>query len=89
MASLFVVYMIDAGGEGQSCYGRIITVKWGEYTRRVGIDGSAKAIKEAIKSAFGIRSKRAFWLEDEDGVIRALDRTMPVGNYNLHLDEGG
>ncbi|CAH1420572.1 unnamed protein product [Lactuca virosa] len=76
------------GGEGQSCYGRIITVKWGEYTRRFGIDGSAKSIKEAIKSAFGIRSKRAFWLEDEDGVIRALDRTMPVGNYNLHLDEG-
>ncbi|KAI3711248.1 hypothetical protein L2E82_41200 [Cichorium intybus] len=37
------------GGEGQSCYGRIITVKWGEYTRRVGIDGSTKVIKEAIK----------------------------------------
>lgn len=76
------------GGEGQSCYGRIITVKWGEYTRRIGIDGSTKAIKEAIKSAFGIRSKRAFWLEDEDGIIRALDRIMPVGSYNLHLDEG-
>lgn len=76
------------GGEGQSSYGRIITVKWGEYTRRIGIDGSTKAIKEAIKSAFGIRSKRAFWLEDEDGVIRALDRSMPVGSYNLHLDEG-
>ncbi|KAI3776882.1 hypothetical protein L1987_46672 [Smallanthus sonchifolius] len=76
------------GAEGQSSYGRIITVKWGEYTRRIGIDGSPKAIKEAIKSGFGIRSKRAFWLEDEDGIIRALDRNMPVGSYNLHLDEG-
>ncbi|KAJ0457253.1 putative transcription factor MYB-HB-like family [Helianthus annuus] len=76
------------GAEGQSSYGRIITVKWGEYTRRIGIDGSAKAIKDAIKSGFGIRSKRAFWLEDEDGIIRALDKSMPVGSYNLHLDEG-
>ncbi|KAI7741837.1 hypothetical protein M8C21_003270 [Ambrosia artemisiifolia] len=76
------------GAEGQSSYGRIITVKWGEYTRRIGIDGSAEAIKEAIKSGFGIRSKRAFCLEDEDGIIRALDRNMPVGSYNLHLDEG-
>ncbi|XP_071710571.1 trihelix transcription factor GT-4-like [Rutidosis leptorrhynchoides] len=74
--------------EGQSCYGRIITVKWGEYTRRIGVDGSAKAIKDAIKSAFGIRSKRAFWLEDEDGIIRTLDRNMLCGSYNLHLDEG-
>ncbi|XP_076913210.1 trihelix transcription factor GT-1-like [Bidens hawaiensis] len=76
------------GGEGQSSYGRIITVKWGEYKRRIGVDGSTKAIKKAIKSALGIRSKRAFWLEDEDGIIRALDRSMPVGSYNLHLDEG-
>ncbi|KAJ9562517.1 hypothetical protein OSB04_007677 [Centaurea solstitialis] len=83
-----VLACLYVGGEGQSSYGRIITVKWGEYTRRIGIDGSTKAIKEAIKSAFGIRSKRAFWLEDEDGVIRALDRSMPVGTYNLHLDEG-
>ncbi|KAK1441167.1 hypothetical protein QVD17_07007 [Tagetes erecta] len=76
------------GAEGHSFYGRIITVKWGEYTRRIGIDGCTKAIKEAIKSGFGIRSKRAFWLEDEDGIIRALDRSMPGGSYNLHLDEG-
>lgn len=78
-----------AGGEGQPCYGgRVITVKWGEYTRRIGIDGTADAIKEAIKSAFRLRTKRAFWLEDEDNVIRSIDRDMPLGNYTLHLDEG-
>lgn len=79
-----------AGGEGHSSYcGRIITVKLGEYnTRRIGIDGTADAIKEAIKSAFRIRTKRAFWLEDEYQVVRSLDRDMPLGNYTLHLDEG-
>ncbi|CAI9111524.1 OLC1v1011767C1 [Oldenlandia corymbosa var. corymbosa] len=78
-----------SGGEGHpSCGGRVITVKWGEYRRRIGIDGSSDAIKEAIKSAFRLRTKRAFWLEDEDNVIRSLDRDMPLGNYTLHLDEG-
>ena len=78
-----------AGGENHSPYGgRVITVKWGEQTRRIGIDGTADAIKEAIKSAFQLRTKRAFCLEDEDNVIRSLDRNMPLGNYNLHLDEG-
>lgn len=79
-----------AGGEGHSSYcGRIITVKLGEYnTRRIGIDGTADAIKEAIKSAFRIRTKRAFWLEDEYQVVRSLDRDMPLGSYTLHLDEG-
>ena len=77
------------GGEGHSAYGgRVITVKWGEYTRRIGIDGTANAIKEAIKSAFHLRTRRAFCLEDEDNVIRSLDRDMPLGNYTLHLDEG-
>ncbi|KAI3685626.1 hypothetical protein L6452_34877 [Arctium lappa] len=57
------------GGEGRSSYGRIITVKWVEYTRCIGVDGTTKAIKEAIKFAFGIQSKRAFWLEDKDEVI--------------------
>uniref|UniRef100_A0A5B7AZZ3 Putative trihelix transcription factor GT-1-like n=1 Tax=Davidia involucrata TaxID=16924 RepID=A0A5B7AZZ3_DAVIN len=77
------------GGEDHSSYGgRVIIVKWGEYTRRIGIDGAADAIKEAIKSAFRLRTKRAFWLEDEDNVIRSLDRDMPLGNYALHLDEG-
>ncbi|KAL3526331.1 hypothetical protein ACH5RR_010987 [Cinchona calisaya] len=79
----------SSGGEGHPSYGgRIITIKWGEYTRRIGIDGTPDAIKEAIKSAFRLRTKRAFWLEDEDNVIRSIDRDMPLGNYTLHLDEG-
>ncbi|XP_042065680.1 trihelix transcription factor GT-4-like [Salvia splendens] len=68
--------------------GRVITVKMGEYTKRIGIDGSGDAIKETIKSAFRLRTKRAFWLEDEDNIVRALDRDMPIGNYILHVDEG-
>lgn len=75
-------------GEGQSFGGKVISVKCGDYTRRIGIDGAPDAIKEAIKSAFGIRTKRAFWLEDEDQIVRCIDRDMPVGNYTLHLDEG-
>ncbi|KAJ7945507.1 trihelix transcription factor GT-1 [Quillaja saponaria] len=74
-------------GESHSCR-RVISVKWGDYTRRIGIDGTAEAIKEAIKSAFRLRSKRTFWLEDEDQIIRSLDRDMPLGNYTLHIDEG-
>lgn len=76
------------GGENRLYGGRVITVKWGEFTRRIGIDGSTDAIKEAIKSAFGFRTGRAFWLEDEDEVIRSLDRDMPLGAYTLHLDDG-
>ncbi|KAK9277107.1 hypothetical protein L1049_006646 [Liquidambar formosana] len=76
------------GGESHAYGGRVITVKWGDYTRRFGIDGTADAIKEAIKSVFGLRTKRAFWLEDEDGIIRSLDKDMPLGDYNLHVDEG-
>lgn len=68
--------------------GRVIVVKWGEVTRRIGIDGSAEAIKDAIKSVFGLRSKRAFWLEDEDGVVQCFDRDMPLRTYNLHIDTG-
>lgn len=75
-------------GETQSYGGRVISVKWGDYTRRVGIDGTTDAIKEAIKSAFRLRTKRGFWLEDEDQIIRTLDRDMPLGSYTLHLDEG-
>ncbi|KAL6350363.1 hypothetical protein AAG906_004313 [Vitis piasezkii] len=77
-----------SGGESQSYGGRVISVKWGDYTRRIGIDGTADAIKEAIKSAFRLRTKRGFWLEDEDQIIRTLDRDMPLGSYSLHLDEG-
>ncbi|XP_024635745.1 trihelix transcription factor GT-1 isoform X2 [Medicago truncatula] len=76
------------GGESQSCCGRVISVKWGDYTRRIGIDGTPEAIKEAIRAAFRLRTKRAFWLEDEEQIIRSIDRDMPIGNYTLHLDEG-
>ncbi|XP_074295672.1 trihelix transcription factor GT-1-like isoform X1 [Silene latifolia] len=76
------------GDDTQSYGGRVITVKWGDYTRRIGVDGTADAIKDVIRSAFGLRTKRAFWLEDEDQVVRSLDRDMPLGTYTLHLDEG-
>ncbi|KAL5216417.1 hypothetical protein ABZP36_007818 [Zizania latifolia] len=77
------------GGDNQVTFGgKVILVKWGDYTKRIGIDGTAEAIKEAIKSAFGLRTRRAFWLEDEDEVVRSLDRDMPVGTYTLHLDAG-
>lgn len=76
------------GDQSNSFGGRIISVKLGDYTRRIGIDGTPDAIKEAIKSAFRLRTKRAFWLEDEDSVVRTFDRDMPLGNYILHVDEG-
>ncbi|RLN38933.1 trihelix transcription factor [Panicum miliaceum] len=77
------------GGDNQGTFGgRVILVKWGDYTKRIGIDGTTEAIKEAIKSAFGLRTRRAFWLEDEDEVVRTLDRDMPIGSYTLHLDDG-
>lgn len=88
MMELYQIFLPLAGGENQSYGGRVIVVTWGDYTRRIGIDGSADAIKEAIKSAFRLRTKRAFWLEDEDQIVRSLDRDMPLGNYTLHLDEG-
>ncbi|MBA0755686.1 hypothetical protein Gogos_000138, partial [Gossypium gossypioides] len=75
------------GGDRLPYGGRVITVKYGDYTQRIGIDGTTEAIREAIKSAFRLRTKRAFWLEDEDHIIRSLDREMPLGNYTLHLDE--
>lgn len=86
----YVIYVLSSyAGEQTNTYdGRVIIVKLGEYTKRIGIDGSADAIKEAIKSAFRLRTKRAFWLEDEDNVVRSLDRDMPLGNYTLHVDEG-
>ncbi|KAL2543335.1 Trihelix transcription factor GT-4 [Abeliophyllum distichum] len=68
--------------------GRVITVKLGDCTKKIGIDGTGDAIKETIKSAFRLRTKRAFWLEDEDSVVRTLDREMPLGNYTLHVDKG-
>lgn len=90
---VFVSYFSEcisilAGEQNNTYDGRVITVKLGDYIKRIGIDGSSEAIKEAIKSAFRLRTKRAFWLEDEDNVVRTLDRDMPLGNYTLHVDEG-
>lgn len=85
---LALLISVMTGGDQSSYGGRVITVKLGDYVRRVGIDGSGDAIKEAIKSAFRLRTKRAFWLEDENQVIRSLGRDMPIGNYTLQLDEG-
>ncbi|CAN8293762.1 unnamed protein product [Cochlearia groenlandica] len=76
------------GNGNQPFGGRVITVKFGDYTRRIGVDGSAESIKETIRSAFGLRTRRAFYLEDEDQVVRCLDRDMPLGNYLLHVDDG-
>jgi hypothetical protein len=77
------------GGDNRGTFGgKVILAKWGDYTKRIGIDGTAEAIKEAIKSAFGLRTRRDFWLEDEDEVVRTLDRDMPIGTYTLHLDDG-
>ncbi|PON82772.1 C2H2- zinc finger protein family [Trema orientale] len=75
-------------GDCQSCGGRFISVKWGDNTRMIEINGTAEAIKETIKSAFRLRTKRAFWLEDKNQIIRSLDKDMPLGNYTLHVDEG-
>lgn len=68
--------------------GKVILVKLGEIIKRIGVDGTAEAIKDVIKSSFGLRTDRAFWLEDEEGIIRSLDREMPAGAYTLHLDQG-
>ncbi|XVF57568.1 hypothetical protein PTKIN_Ptkin06aG0216100 [Pterospermum kingtungense] len=58
-----------SGGHCQSYEGRVITVKFGDYTRRIGI---ADAIRVPIKSAFRLKTKRTFWLEDEDHVYSSL-----------------
>ncbi|XP_076940408.1 trihelix transcription factor GT-4-like [Bidens hawaiensis] len=76
------------GVQNNSYGGRVISVKLGDYTRRIGIAGSPDAIKETIKSAFRLRTNRSFWLEDVDNIVRTIDRDMPLGNYTLHVDEG-
>eukprot|EP00250_Pteridium_aquilinum_P035793 c9942_g1_i1 orf=114-1160(+) len=66
----------------------VISVKFGDTIRKIGIDGTFKAIKEAIKCSFGLRTNQAFWLEDQYGIVRTLDNKMPIGSYTLHSDEG-
>lgn len=92
MFSVFIFYFLSfvfwTGEQSPSYEGRVISVKWGDYTKRIGIDGTPDGIKEAIRATFRLRTKRAFWLEDEDRIVRTLDREMPLGNYTLHVDEG-
>ena len=76
----------NAGIDRSVPMGRLLL--WNGVTRRIGIDGSAEAIKDTIRSVFGLRSKRAFWLEDEEGIPRCCDRNMPLGTYSLHTDVG-
>jgi hypothetical protein len=57
-------------------------------TRRIRVDGPFESIKESIKTSFGLRSRRPFWLEDDEGVIQPLSRNMPQGQYSLNLDPG-
>ncbi|XP_074358373.1 trihelix transcription factor GT-4-like isoform X1 [Apium graveolens] len=77
----------ENGGQRSLYEGRLIVVKLGDYTNRIGFDATAHAIKEVIKTAFRLRTKRAFWLEDENNVMLSLDRDMPLRNYVLRLDE--
>lgn len=76
------------GAERRSSAGKVVGVKLGDLTRRVRIDGPFESIKESIKTAFGLRTKRPFWLEDEEGVVQTLSRDMPPGQYSLILDPG-
>ncbi|CAM6109871.1 unnamed protein product [Calypogeia fissa] len=79
------------GGERRSAgapMGKIIVVKCGDIARRIRIDGPFESIKESIKTAFGLRSKRGFWLEDEEGVVQTISRDMPSGEFTLNLDPG-
>eukprot|EP00246_Nothoceros_aenigmaticus_P017352 TRINITY_DN8430_c0_g1_i1.p1 TRINITY_DN8430_c0_g1~~TRINITY_DN8430_c0_g1_i1.p1 ORF type:complete len:345 (+),score=49.75 TRINITY_DN8430_c0_g1_i1:136-1170(+) len=81
-----------ANGEGRdqrlSPGGKVIVVKCGDMSRRIRIDGPSEFIKDSIKSAFGLRTKRLFWLEDEEGVVQTLSRDMPLATYYLNLDQG-
>lgn len=77
-----------AGLDRRFSAGKVIGVKLGEVTRRVRIDGPFESIKESIKTAFGLRTKRPFWLEDDEGVVQTLSRDMPPGQYSLILDQG-
>ncbi|KNA08924.1 hypothetical protein SOVF_158240 [Spinacia oleracea] len=68
--------------------GRVVNIKLGNYVKKIGIDGSPKAIKEAIRASFGLRTRRVFWLEDDEGIVRCIDRDMPLRDYTLNLDKG-
>ncbi|GFY99997.1 homeodomain-like superfamily protein [Actinidia rufa] len=56
--------------------------------RETPANGEQMPLRKQSSPAFRLRTKRAFWLEDEDNIVRTLDREMPLGNYTLHHDEG-
>lgn len=81
-------YAVLEGEDDVQIGGRVVSIKWGDCVKKIGIDGSPKSIKEAIRSAFGLRTRRPFWLEDDEGVVRCIDRNMPLRDYTLNLDKG-
>ncbi|CAL5355029.1 unnamed protein product [Camellia sinensis] len=83
----FYFFIFMAGGEGHSAYGgRVITVKWGEHIRRIGIDGTADAIKEAIRNMplgnytlhldEGISIKVCLYDDSDRMAVRTEDKTL-------------
>ncbi|KAH8953112.1 hypothetical protein BDL97_08G006300 [Sphagnum fallax] len=76
------------GGDCQLSGGKVVAVKFGDMTRRIRVDGPFKSINESVKTSFGLRTRRPFWLEDDEGVIQPLSRDMPPGQYSLNLDPG-
>ncbi|KAH8963062.1 hypothetical protein BDL97_05G133000 [Sphagnum fallax] len=87
-AKLDALQLPPKGGDGQLSRGKVIVVKFGDMTRRIRVDGPFESIKESIKTSCGLRSRRPFWLEDDEGVIQPLSRNMPQGQYSLNLDPG-
>jgi len=76
------------GGDRQLSGRKVVIVKFGDMIRRICVDGPFESIKESIKTSFGLRTKRPFWLEDDEGVIQPLSRDMPAGQYSINLDPG-
>ncbi|KAH8953110.1 hypothetical protein BDL97_08G006300 [Sphagnum fallax] len=79
---------LQQGGDCQLSGGKVVAVKFGDMTRRIRVDGPFKSINESVKTSFGLRTRRPFWLEDDEGVIQPLSRDMPPGQYSLNLDPG-
>ncbi|CAK9217632.1 unnamed protein product [Sphagnum troendelagicum] len=78
----------ETNATGQDHQSKIIVVKFGDITRKIRVDGPFESIKETIKNAFGLRTKRPFWLEDDEGVVQPLSQEMASTQYSLNLDPG-
>ncbi|CAM6007442.1 unnamed protein product [Sphagnum balticum] len=78
----------ETNATGQDHQSKIIVVKFGDITRKIRVDGPFESIKETIKNAFGLRTKRPFWLEDDEGVVQPLGQEMASTQYSLNLDPG-